>query len=65
MKDVEIPGEVPGEIRAGEGIAAATIVGVNLRRTYEKIVNPGGTATDHRDPKLTRRRLLPKRPSDR
>jgi hypothetical protein len=71
MKDVEIPVEAPGEIRAGEGIGAATAARANLRRGPEKIVNPEGIAIEQRSPKPAKQvkpiklRLLPDRPSDR
>jgi len=72
MKDVEIPGEAPGErageTRIGNGIGAATVVGVSLRRTHEKIVSPVGIASEHRDPRPGRPiklRLLLGRPLGR
>ena len=50
MKDVEILGEAPGEIRAGNESGAATVARANLRRAHEKIVNPEGIASEHRSP---------------
>jgi hypothetical protein len=52
-KGVEILGEAPGEIRAGDGSGAATVAGANLRRVLEKIVNPEGIASEHRGPNPT------------
>ena len=52
-KGVEILGEAPGEIRAGDGSGAAMVAGANLLRVLEKIVNPEGIASEHRGPNPT------------
>jgi hypothetical protein len=54
MKNVEILGEAPAEIRVGEGIADATTVRANLRRARERIVSPEGTANAPQCPTPTR-----------
>jgi hypothetical protein len=51
MKGVETLGEVPGEIRVGNGSGAAMVAGANLRRVHEKIVNSEGIANEHQSTK--------------
>jgi hypothetical protein len=54
MKNVEILGEAPAEIRVGEGIADATTVRAKLLRARERIESPEGTSNAPQGPTPTR-----------
>jgi len=69
-KGVEILGEAPGEIRAGDGSGAATVAGANLRRVLEKMGRDGRgresstSSREDREPRGNRERT-PRPETDR